>query len=930
MRKLVLFFLLFAFYSLSGQNLADTLPLDPQIRKGKLENGLTYYVRHNEKPKNRVFMRLVVKAGSVFEDEDQLGLAHFCEHMAFNGTKHFPKHRLIEFLESTGMKFGADLNAYTSFDETVYMLEVPLDKPQNFDTALLVLYDWAWLVAYEDEEIEAERGVIYEEYRLGKGPWERLNRQTMPVLLYGSKYAQRLPIGKPEVFNQCPPDNLRRFYHKWYRPDLQAVIIVGDINPDTAVNKIKRLFSNIPKPQKPVNHTYPEIPDHNDIKVKVATDKEMGYSIVNIFIKHDYKPTITYADFRKSIVRRIWTKAFDQRLNKLALKPGSPFAYSYAYYSHFLDHKATFTLTAFSKKDVKQTVIQLLTELERVKKYGFTSEEIENAKKSLMKGVEKRYNERNTTKSQVFVNRCQANFLASQTPLMSYEEIYNTYKKFLPQITDEEVNQVGNQLITDKNEVIILQLPEKKNIVKPTEEEILKIADSIQKADIKPFTSQNKKIELVTGKIKKGKIVEETQNKYGFTVWKLKNGATVLFKNTDFKSDEIKFYAFSKGGYSVYELNEDLINALLGDEFVRNSGVDGLSEADLQTFEDTHNFSLTPFVDLYSEGFTGTSTKKDFENMLKLLYLYFTQPRFDSSDYQAYREQTIAFLENRDSDPFAAWSDSLDFILSGRSPYEKPLTAEDYNKVDFKKAYEYYKDRFADPNNFTFVFVGNVDFKDFKNLILKYIGGLPTKKRTEKPVIRNATVPVGKNITVQVKKSSDKKAIVYMMFTGYYERNIENEVKIKALAQIFTDKLLKRIREEEALTYSISASPKFYYQEKPKYRIGIFFSCNPDTLNYVIDEIKQIANDLKNQGITETDLQKAKEILKKEQETRLKENKFWLNNMVNRLMFGVQTPMDYQEYMKAVESLTVESLKQAAKEYLNNNSVIVVSLLPKE
>ena len=920
---------------LSSQDfkMSDPLPNDPDVITGKLENGLTYYVRHNSEPKNRANLMLVVNAGSVLEDDDQQGLAHFCEHMAFNGTKNFPKHKLIGFLESIGMKFGADLNAYTAFDETVYKIEVPLDKFANLDTGLLILFDWAHNVLFEDEEIEKERGVIHEEWRLGRGAQDRLVRKTLPVMLYGSKYAERLPIGKPEVFDKCPPDNLRRFYKDWYRPDLQAVIVVGDFDANIVAKKVRDLFSQIPKRDlsKERKRIYPPIPGHKDIKVKVATDKETPYSLIQVLYKLPLEKTITHKDFKEDLAKSLFNEMINQRLQEKTVKPNCPYNMAYSIYSYFLGTRSAYMSFAIAKNDkISDALKTILEENERVKRFGFTKSEVERAKKSILKQIEKRYKERNKTNSNFFVNEYHKNFGITKEPFPSIEYTYEISKKLLPKISLEDINKFANQWIIDSNMVVIITAPEKKDVKVPSEDEILKIVEKVKKEKLEPYKDETINKPLISEEIKPGKVIKKKKNKEtGIIEYTLSNGIKIILKPTVFKDDEIIMEAFSEGGYSLYPL-EDNISARVASEVIVESGLGEFNKVQLTKYLSDKTVSVTPHINLNFEGLKGSSSVADFETMLKLVYLYFTSPRYDKEAFNAYIEKTKSLLKNKSNDPQSVWRDSIMFVLGNRSKYIQPLNFELLKQIDYKKTHKIFRERFEDPASFTFVFVGNLNIKKIKPLIEKYLGGLPADKKDEKFKNVGAEIPTNKIIKSIVRKGTDNKSLDYMVYTGDLSYSLENKILLKAVSAILTTRLLDSIREEKALTYSIHAHPIIKLFPKNQYAINIFFSSSPDTVDYIVNEVKNIANSLKDpKNISDLDLQKTIEKIKKEFETNLRKNPYWLNELVKYEQMGKQPDFN-SKYKEIVASLSKEKIANAAKKFLNNDRYIIISLLPEQ
>ncbi len=904
-------------------DLNKKLPTDPNVIIGKLPNGLTYYIKHNEKPKNRVFLRLVVNAGSVCEDDDQQGLAHFTEHMAFNGTKNFPKHKLIKFLESIGMKFGADLNAYTSFDETVYMLEIPADNPAYLDTALLILHDWSHYLSLEDKEIDDERGVILEEWRLGRGPQDRLMRKTFPVIVANSKYAKRLPIGKPEIIKTFKHDVLRRFYHDWYRPDLEAVIVVGDVDPKVVESKIKKLFTPIPAPKNERPRIYPEIPAHKDIKAVVATDSEATRTLVAMYWKHPMQQIKTYGDYRQSLIRQLVSTMLFARFKDKMLKPGNPYAVAFATYNPLLDKTDAFIVYSIAKKNrSKEAIKSLLEDIESAKRYGFAKSELDRAKKQILAQAEKYYKERNKTESSYFISQMHDNFSVRHDPILSIAQEYKIINQLINTITEKDVDQAIKQLATDENLVITVTGPTGQKY--PTAQEIIELAKQVRQEKIKPYKDVKVVSTLINKQLTPGKVVKQTQDKItGTTTLQLQNGIRVIIKPTNFKNDEILLKAYSLGGYSLYS-GKDILNARVAAGLVDNSGIGDLKASELDKFLMDKNVSLSPFISLYYEGFSGQSTVKDFETMLQMIYLYFTAPRFDKDSYQSYIEQQIAMIQNKAKDPTNVWIDTLQFLLHNRSIYSKPLSVEDLKKVNFKRAYKIFKQRFEDPGSFTFILVGNVNVDSVRPLIEKYLGSLPAKAKKEAYRDVNATAPTGKVIRKIIYKGNDKKSLAYFVFTGKYNDNLKNEILLDGISEILTKRLLDTVREAQALTYSIMAFAQTIKIPQTKYIIPVFYSSRPDTVSFIANEILKLAHGVGN-NISDDEYKSTIQKLLRSYEVNIRKNDYWLDQLFEMYLTNGK-PDFVTDYQKTVKSLTKQDLIQAAKQYFNPDSYLFIAL----
>lgn len=913
----------------TAMELGNPLPIDSKVKIGKLDNGMTYYVRSNSEPENRVELTLVVKAGSILEDEDQQGLAHMVEHMAFNGTENFKKHEIIEYLESLGMKFGPEVNAYTSFDETVYGIKVPLDSIEYLDKGLLVLRDWASGISLEDEEIDKERGVIHEEWRMGQGAQDRMMRQYLPVMLHNSRYGDRLPIGKMEVIDHCEHDALRRFYADWYRPDLMAVIAVGDFDADAIVKKVKDLFSKIPAKKNPRERVYYEVPDHDNTLVKVVTDKEAQQTLLQLIYKHPTSITKTVADYRENIIHNLYNGMINARLQELTLSEEPPFIYGAASYSNFIGPKDAYFSMAMANSDKIESALKaIVTENERVKIFGFMATELEREKKSSLRGMEKMYNERDKVKSESYVGEYKRNFLPTQESIPGMEYEYALYQKYVPTITLEEVNALAPKWITDKNRVLILMAPEKEGQTLPSEEQLLAMLKSVDKSKIEAYVDKVSDKPLLADIPTPGKVAKTKKNKdLGYETWTMKNGAKVVIKQTDFKQDEILFRAYSLGGNSLYDLKDD-ISASIATDIINESGIGSYDKTELDKYLSDKVVRVSPFIDELTEGFNGSAAPADLETMLQLVYLYFTNPRQDKTAFNSYISRMKGVLENRSASPESAFQDTIQVTMASHNPRRRPMTAERLDEADFKQVNRIFKQRFGDPSNFIFYFVGNIDPKEMKPLIEKYIGGLPMVERKETWKNLNINAPKGV-VEKVVNKGSDPKSVVYMKYHGSFDYNWKNRVNIDVLSEILTTKLLESIREDESGVYSIGAYPQSEHFPESEFGITIYFGCAPDNVEKLSNGVYAEIEKLKKDGPSEIDLKKAKEKKLRERETGLRENRFWLGTLRNFDYHGTN-PDELDKYNDYVKSITSEQLKKAANTYFSKENFAKIVLMPEE
>lgn len=911
-----------------GYQLNDPLPLDKSIKKGKLGNGMTYYIMYNSTPKNRAELTLVVKAGSILEEDDQQGLAHFCEHMAFNGSKNFPEHELINYLESIGMKFGPEVNAYTSFDETVYGIKVPLDSAEFLDKGLLVLSDWAFNVSYLDEEIDKERGVIHEEWRMNQGAQFRMMEKMFPVLFHDSKYAKRLPIGLMSVVDSCEYDALKRFYRDWYRPDMMALVLVGDFDVDMVEEKVKKLFGAQPAAQNPKLAVTPEIPNHKDPLVSIVADKEAQATSVQMFYKHPLWIQKDHNDYRTSIIHSLYNTMINNRLTELTLKENPPFAYGYSVYTNFLGPKDIYmSIAATQDNKILDGLAALITENERVKRFGFTETELEREKKSLLRSVEKLYNERDKRKSADIVEEIKRNFLMTQSPVPGIDYEYGLYKDFLPGIKLEEVNQLGKNWITDENLVVLVNAPEKEGVVLPSENQIIDLVKSASSMKIEPYVDKVSSEPFFAEQITPGKIVTKVKNKEkDFEEWTLKNGIKVVLKQTDFKQDEIVFTSYSEGGTSIYPVDKD-VSARIACDIISESGISSFDKTELEKILSDKVVSVEPYISELNEGFNGSCAPQDMETMLQLLYMYFTKVRYDKTAYGSYIQRMKSIYENQSLSPENVFRDSIGTVMSQNHPKRRSMSDKLLDEADYKMVYQIYKERFSDPGSFTFFFVGNIDLKVAKPLIEKYLGGLPTVVRTEKWKDLGIEPPKG-IVKKEVKKGSDPKSMVLMTLHGDFEYNWMNELEVNAISEVLGTKLLESIREEKSGVYSIGAYPSTQHFPKAKYNISIFFGCSPENIDPLTSGVFDEINKLKATGPSEVDLAKVKEKLIRDRESKLRENNFWLRTLQNNYMHGIGFE-SIDNYETSVKALSSEKLKEAANKYFNEKSYVRIVLLPE-
>ena len=911
--------------------LTQPMPVDPAITMGKFPNGLRYYIRPNRKPEKRAELRLVVKAGSILEDDDQRGLAHFVEHMAFNGTKNFPKHELVSFIESLGMRFGADLNAYTSFDETVYILQVPTDKPEMVERAFQVLEDWAHNVTFDPAEIEKERGVVMEEWRLGRGAGTRTTEKLFPIVFKGSRYADRLPIGLPEIIQNGKPERIKQFYADWYRADLMAVVAVGDFDKAVIEKLIAAHFSSIPTPKNPKERATFDVPDRPDIGFGIFTDKETTTSSVEIDTILPARTQGSVGVYRQKIVDRLFSAMLNTRFAEMTQKPDAPFVLGFTGRGSFLARtKEIAFLTALVKEDgIERGLNAILTEAERVARFGFTETELARQKASLLRSYERLAVEKENIQSSSKANEYVLNFLTDET-LPSADDEYALHKRFLPEITLTEINKLAREWYptTNRNRMVVVSAPQKPGLVIPDEAKLAAVIKAGTPSDLKPYVDTVAAATLLESLPTGGKIVSATvKENAGLTIWELSNGVKVVLKPTTFRADEILFRATSPGGTSLAS-DADFITASTATQLVTAGGVAKFSAIDLGKMLAGKVASATPFISELEEGLSGASSRKDLETMFQLIYLRFTQPRADPNAFAAQATQARTFLANQSVVPEFAFFDALNTARFQNHPRRRIPTVETVDQWNLDKSMAFYKDRFADASDFTFFFVGSFDEATIKPLVERYLGALPSLKRKETWKDIGLKKPAG-IVEKRVEKGFEPKSQTAIVFSGPFVFDQAHRVAIRAMSEILQTRLLELIREDLGGTYSITAG--FGYSKYPHadYSISINFGSSPDRTDDLIKKVFEEIENFKAKGPTEKQLSDEKEALVREFETSSKQNGYLLNQISLRFANG-EEPAGIWEIPDFYRKLDAATIQDAAKQYLDTKSFIKVSLFPEK
>jgi len=932
MKKLTL--TLIAVLALSAAALAQQampVPFDQNVRRGKLENGLTYYIRHNEKPAQRANFYIAQKVGSILEEESQRGLAHFLEHMAFNGLEHFPKKAMLDYMERNGVKFGENVNAWTSFEQTVYMLNnVPTTNPGLVDSCLLVLHDWSSFISLEDDEIENERGVILEEMRQGLDAQSRIYDKILPEIYPNSPYGVPMPIiGTEEVVAHFDHKHLRDYYHKWYRPDLQGIIIIGDVDVNQIEARLKEMFADIPAPVDPAERVYFPVADNEEPIVSIATDvEETNYNIM-VSYKHDITPFEERGDIAywvNSFVEDLVSTMYNNRLEELTQKANPPFIFGYGYYGTFFisDTKDAWTTLAYAKdKDgIDEALTALVTESKRMQEYGFTASEFERAKADLMKHIENEYNERDKQETGRYFRPILAHFLTNE-PLMGIENEYMLISNILPSLPLEAINMYAKEMIREDNIVITLTAPEKADEKLPSKEELLSLFNKAKEVKVEPYVETVSNEPLIATLPPKGAIASKKHDLvFDATVLTMKNGVKVIYKPTTFKDDEIMMNAYSWGGYSVMDQSDPYTLQQIN-ELATLGGVGNFSAIDLPKVLAGKKASVHPEINSFSEGMSGNCSTRDLETMLQLTYLYFTSPRSDDEAFQSYITRTKAMLANLESNPDVAFSDNLIFALFDNHPLRKRMKAEDYDKVDYAKAMKLYADRFKDANNFVFTFVGNIDPDTFEPLAEQYIGSLKTKKVNE-TWTTNVPAITDKDVNCHYTKAMENpKVTCYMVYNGDMQYTRKNQLVMQALNDVMDIVYTEKIREDEGGTYGVGVNGNLMNRPKESFMFLIGFNTNKDMyeklMGIAVAELHNVAND----GPRPEDLKKVKEFLVKKHAEDLENNRYWMNCITTQERDGYNPMADYD---KIIESITGDDVANMAKAVLKGYKKEVVQI----
>jgi zinc protease len=912
----------------SSTEAAPALPApvgDTAVIRGVLPNGLTYYVRRNAEPRARAELRLVVNAGSVLEDADQRGLAHFLEHMAFNGTRRYEKHQIVDYLERVGMRFGPDINAYTSFDETVYMLQLPTDSAGVLDTGLQILRDWADGIALDPEEIEKERGVVIEEWRRSRGAGARISDRQFPFLFAGSRYAERLPIGDLETLRTFSPETLRRFYAQWYRPELMAIVAVGEFDPREMEARIRQEFGGMearPGPERPEI----AMPFPDSTRYMVTVDPEVPRTTVNINWMMPARPDTTPQEIRRSVVDGMFSGLLGDRLQDISLEPNAPFIDVGSYLGGSLRPVETFSLNAaVAEGGAERGLGALVAELERAARHGFTAAELERERTELLRMWEQIYAERAKTPSGAFAGTYADHFLR-RGPLRTMEDEYATNLALIPTITLDDVNAAARRYAAMRDRVVLVSGPERAGLQRPSETRLAFVADSVARSDLAAYTETVSDAPLLARTPAPGRIVQvDSTPEIGVTRWTLSNGARVVLKPTDFKDDEILFAASSPGGLSLLA-DSAYLWGRTATAAVQLGGVGGLSLTDLQKRLAGKAAAVGPSVGDLSEGMNGYAAPRDVETLFQLVHLYFTQPRRDTTAWAAYRQRGRESLRNRNVTPESAFGDTLTAILTQGHPRARPFTSAVFDSLDIDRSLDIYRQRFADAADFTFYFVGTFDPDSLRPLVETYLASLPGTGTRE--TFRDLGIrPPGGVVQRTVRRGVEPKARTVLVFTGPAEFSRQATADIGGLAAALELRLREKLREELGGTYTVGVSGSVARDPYPRYSLSVDFGSAPERVDELVRVVMAEIDTVRATGVPQDVVDKVREAFRRSRETDMRENGTWMARLMSYDRNGWD-PRGINENL-AASTVSVERVRAAARLYLDPARRVQVSLVPE-
>lgn len=920
--------------------LRDPMPVGPGVTVGQLENGLQYYIRENSEPANRAEFSLVVKVGSVVEDEDQLGLAHFLEHMAFNGTENFEKQELIDFMESIGMRMGADLNAGTSFDETRYMLQIPTDSPEVMANTFQILEDWAHGLTLDPEEIDKERGVIIEEWRLRRGAAARIQDEQFPVLLRDSRYAERSPIGTVESLETFEHEALRRFYRDWYRPDLMAVIAVGDFDGAEVEALLIEHFEGISAPENPRERVEYSVPDHDETLFTIATDEELTSTSVAVYHMLALDEQETIGGYRQQLVEGLYNGMLNLRLGEIARNPNPPFLGAGSSKGSLVRSKGAYLLSANVPEDgIERGLEVVFTEAERVARFGFTASELERQKIDVLRGIERAYTDRANRGSASYAAEYSRAFLDDE-PIPGIEYEFELYKRFIPEMTLTEVNQIGSEWIRPQNRVVVVTGPEKEDLDMPSEEALLAVLTGVADMEITAY-EETVIDQPLLAEIPEGSTVVGTREfAEDIVEWELGNGVRVALKPTDFREDQVLFQGFSPGGTSLAS-DEEWIPASSATALIQGGGLGPFNTTDLRRVLTGKVASARPFISSFEEGVTGSGSPQDLETMFQLIYMTFTAPRADPEYFEVFNTRNRTSLQNRDASPAVAFNDAINRIMTQDALRSRPVTVETLDHTDLGGSLAFYQDRFEDASDFTFIFVGNIDLDVMRPLVERYLGGLPSTNRVETWRDLGERPPRGV-IEEIVRKGLEPQSQTRLFFTGSIDYGDRSQrLGIAVMTSVLETRLREVLREELGGTYSVSVGSSFSWRPAGQYRLSISFGSDPERADELLAAVYEEVDRLKNSPPDEAEVNDVLEAQRRAWETNQESNSWWLSVLDGRYRYLLdQSDGRYPSgdvlletlptYGADLDALTPLRIQELARRYFDQDNRVRVTLLPEQ
>lgn len=911
----------------ASDSFAQNIPLDPAIRTGKLSNGFTYYIRKNTEPVKRAQLYLAVKAGSVLETEEQRGLAHFVEHMSFNGTRNFPKNEIVNYLQRAGVRFGADLNAYTSFDETVYQLPIPTDSFHLLSKGLQIVRDWAQDATLDPVEIDKERGVVLEEKRLRKGVQDRVQDILMPLMYNNSRYNQRLPIGTEEVLNNFTPATIRSFYTNWYRPDLQAIFVVGDVDVDAVEKIIREKFSDLKNPSAELLKPEYKIPLTGKNQFKVITDHELPQRLVNIIIKHPEQIVKTEKDFRIAMVKNLWNQLFNTRFYEVSQVAGTPIAQVVGQIAPLAGDLEAINIQAVPRQgDMGNFFRQLWSEMQRIKQSGFTTAELNRIKTGYRNMLQSMLEQKNNITSEVLVKNYLSHFLKGAA-IASMEDDIARAEKCLDEIQAEEINALGAEYLKNVDRDIYILAPESAKDSLPTESAVNEWIAGIEKEKLAKYIDEEANATLMKTEPAAGRIINEKKiKKTGVTELLLSNGARVVLKPTDYKKNEIIINAHSHGGLSLYE-NKDLLSASFAGSIVNGSGLGDAGPVTLSKILTGKMAQVGPYISEEAEGFSGYSTTKDVKTALQLLHLYFTAPRKDSVVFNNMMSDLKTNIVNRLNVPEEVLADTMNAVMSGYNARTRALTTERLNELDLDKAFNIYKQRFNSAADFTFFFTGDFNIDSLKPLLEKYIGSLPASGVRETYKDRGIRTPLGK-ISKTVYAGKEDKATVKMIFSGNFKWSEENQLLLSAIKNIVQYRITERLREKEGGAYSPATGVSVSKFPVQQYFLSITFGCAPANIEKLIEAAREELDAIVKNGPSDEDITRFVAEQGRQYELNLRDNGFWSSHLLSKYSFN-EDPASVFSFPATLKSMTKQNIHRAAKIFLDQTNYMRFVLTPQ-